>query len=206
MKSCKILVAILLLFVSNCHGYMVRIDADSEECFTEKVSGGSKMELTFEVSEGGFLDIDIKVTAPDGSDIYHGERESSGKYVFAAPVDGVYTYCFGNKMSTLTPKTVVFSLEVEARKDPAAVKDDEKDKDANHSQLDSMLTQLSVSLSSVKHEQEYMQIRERIHREINDNTNSRVVWWSFFESLILVFMTLGQVYYLKRFFEVRRVI
>ena len=41
---------------------------------------------------------------------------------------------------------------------------------------------------------------------VNDSTNSRVVWWAFFESLILVCMTLGQVYYLKRFFEVRRVI
>lgn len=62
MKFCKIFVTTILLFISHCHGYMVRIDADSEECFMEKVVGGSKMELTFEVSEGGFLDIDIKVT------------------------------------------------------------------------------------------------------------------------------------------------
>lgn len=61
MKFYKIFVTTLLFFISYCHGYMVRIDADSEECFTEKVVGGSKMELTFEVSEGGFLDIDVKV-------------------------------------------------------------------------------------------------------------------------------------------------
>ena len=58
----------------------------------------------------------------------------------------------------------------------------------------------------VKHEQEYMSVRDRIHRAINENTNSRVVMWSFFEAVVLFSMTLGQVYYLKRFFEVRRVV
>lgn len=27
-------------------------------------------------------------------------------------MDGVYTYCFGNQMSTMTPKVVMFSMEV----------------------------------------------------------------------------------------------
>ena len=65
---------------------------------------------------------------------------------------------------------------------------------------------LIYHLLGVKHEQEYMSVRDRIHRAINENTNSRVVMWSFFEALVLVAMTLGQVYYLKRFFEVRRVV
>ena len=60
--------------------------------------------------------------------------------------------------------------------------------------------------TGAKHEQEYMEVRDRIHRAVNDNTNSRVVMWSFFEALVLVAMTVGQVYYLKRFFEVRRVV
>ena len=41
---------------------------------------------------------------------------------------------------------------------------------------------------------------------VNDNTNSRVVWWAVFESFLLIAMTFGQIYYLKRFFEVKRVI
>ena len=51
-----------------------------------------------------------------------------------------------------------------------------------------------------------MEVRDRIHRAINENTNTRVVLWSFFEAFVLVAMTVGQVYYLKRFFEVRRVV
>ena len=58
----------------------------------------------------------------------------------------------------------------------------------------------------MKHEQDYMNVRDKIHRTINESTNSRVVLWSFFEALVLVSMTIGQVYYLKRFFEVRRVV
>lgn len=92
-----------------------------------------------------------------------------------------------------------------------------------------MVGELSQGLGVIKHEQEYMEVRERIHRmskclrviklisklkcvfffflsKVNDNTNSRVVWWSLFEAFLLVTMTFGQIYYLKRFFEVRRVI
>jgi len=38
---------------------------------------------------------------------------------------------------------------------------------------------------------------------VNEGTNSAVVWWSFFEFFLVVVMSIGQVYYIKRFFEVR---
>lgn len=66
----------------------------------------------YEISEGGFLDIDVKIIDPDGELIYEGLRESSGKYTFAAAKKGSYTYCFSNQMSTMTPKVVLFSMEV----------------------------------------------------------------------------------------------
>lgn len=68
--------------------------------------------LTFEISEGGFLDIDVRIVGPDGKVIYQGERETSGKYTFAAHLPGKYTYCFSNQMSTMTPKVVMFDMEV----------------------------------------------------------------------------------------------
>ena len=94
----------------------------------------------------------------------------------------------------------------------------------HHNKLEELIAELSASLANVKREQEFMEIRERIHRAstflhrstnvsltlmsrlVNDNTNTRVVMWSCFEAFILLAMALGQVYYLKRFFEVRRVV
>jgi len=51
----------MLLGASEVSGYFIHIDAHSEECFFDRVTSGTKMSLMFEVAEGGFLDIDIKV-------------------------------------------------------------------------------------------------------------------------------------------------
>jgi len=191
---------VLLSCLHYCLPYFITVDAHAEECFFDKVQNGTKLGLTFEVIEGGFLDIDVRVIGPEGQEIITRERESNGKITFAAGSSGAYTYCFSNKMSTMTPKGVMFSMDI-GEPQPAV------EEGADHpNKLSEMIKELSTALVGVKHEQEYMEVRDKIHRKINESTNSRVVLWSFFEAVVLVAMTLGQVYYLKRFFEVRRVV
>ena len=38
------------------------------------------------------------LTGPDGGIVHSGERESNGKYTFAAHQEGTYKYCFSNKV------------------------------------------------------------------------------------------------------------
>ncbi|XP_014356309.1 transmembrane emp24 domain-containing protein 2 [Papilio machaon] len=202
-RSLLIYSVVIISLLNRANGYTITVDAHAEECFYENVEADTKMGLTFEIAEGGFLDIDITITGPDGAVIHKGERESSGIYTFSAPTSGRYTYCFSNKMSTMTPKVVMFNLEIgEAPNKNAG----ENDEEANHNNLENMIKELGATLKTVKNEQEYMQVRDRIHRAINESTNSRVVMWSIFEASVLLVMTLGQVYYLKRFFEVQRVV
>uniref|UniRef100_A0A914QHQ1 GOLD domain-containing protein n=1 Tax=Panagrolaimus davidi TaxID=227884 RepID=A0A914QHQ1_9BILA len=98
--------------ITQLHAYFITIDAYEEKCFFERVKNGTKLGLIFEVAEGGFLDIDVKIVGPDYKEIYKGERQSSGKHTFVAHMDGIYTYCFSNKMSTMTPKMVLFTMDV----------------------------------------------------------------------------------------------
>ena len=127
-------------------------------------------------------------------------------------------------MSTTTPKIVMFNMEIGEAPDPS-------EENVDHNKLEEQIKELSQSLTGMyvmdyaeivfwntiffqflfwilgaKHEQEYMEVRDRIHRAVNENTNTRVVMWSMFEAFVLLAMTVGQVYYLKRFFEVRRVV
>ncbi|KAK0417504.1 hypothetical protein QR680_013050 [Steinernema hermaphroditum] len=205
MKFLFVLATVTVLS-AYAEAYFINVDANEEQCYFDRATSGTKMGLMFEVAEGGFLDIDVKITGPDSKEIYRGERETSGKYTFAAHMDGTYTYCFSNQMSTMTPKVVMFTVDVQAPGQANAQHSSNDNTDADGQKLEEMVRELSTALTSVKHEQEYMEVRERVHRQINENTNSRVVMWALFEAVVLVSMALGQIFYLKRFFEVRRVV
>ena len=203
-KQLPILLLSVVIFFSiaikQTDAYITTLDAHSEECYHEKAIASTKLGFTFEVVEGGFLDIDVTIFDPDGNMIHQEPKASSGKYTIEANKDGAYKYCFSNKMSTVTPKVVMFSIET-ARQVQHKISGAE-----NHDRVKDMVKDLENAMTSVKHELEYLSVRDRIHRHINDSTNSRVVVWTWVEFFILLGVSLGQVVYIKRFFEVRRAI
>ena len=52
-----------------------QVDAHAEECFFDKVKTGTKMGLMFEVAEGGFLDIDVRIEGKQNDNLKHCQHE-----------------------------------------------------------------------------------------------------------------------------------
>lgn len=181
------------LQVTNCH--LITIDPNQEECFHENLKKGTKIKFTFEVLDGGSLDIDLTIKDPNNYVIHTEQRQSSGRYTIEANQEGSHAYCFANRMSSVAMKIVMFNIEFEDKKSES---DHEQDK------LQNMVTELGALVTGVKHEMDFLAARDRIHRRISERINSRVSMWSMFEVLLTLIVAVGQTYYIRRFFEVRR--
>ncbi|KAK5168348.1 p24 complex component [Saxophila tyrrhenica] len=196
----------LLLLVFSCltitHAHNIQLRAHSRECFHESLHKDDKMTVTFQVGDrefggSGNLDIDFWIQQPNGAYQIHQTSVSSGDHSFDATQDGRYMYCFSNEHWSANSKEVSFNVhgivyvpESEAPQDP----------------LEKEVRQMSQLLEQVKDEQGYIVVRERTHRNTAESTNSRVKWWSIFQLGVLIGEGVFQVWWLKRFFEVKRVV
>lgn len=210
----NILPAICLLaitsttIITKVESYMVNIDAGAEnECFHEKVPVGVKLGFSYEVIEGGFYDIDVVIKDPNNVILHQDDKTTASKVTIEATTEGPYTLCFSNRKVSYTPKFIIFDIErsdsigkskSSPSTDGSGKPDDETDK------LMKMVDSLVMSTVTSRHDVRYLTARDRVHRKINDATNSRIVWWCGVEFILLLVVTLGQVWYLRRFFEIRR--
>ena len=66
-------------------------------------------------------------------------------------------------MSTMTPKIVMFTMDVgDAPSTDGPGAGGEEGGEASHNKLEDMIKELSTALTGVKHEQEYMQVRPNL--------------------------------------------
>ncbi|KIJ70342.1 hypothetical protein HYDPIDRAFT_77186 [Hydnomerulius pinastri MD-312] len=191
---CVSLLAVLPTLVS---AHKIDIPASTKECFFEDLHEHDQMTITYQVGEGGHLDIDFWLTDPEGNVLTKQIRYSTGTTSITAEKDGRYEYCFSNQMSTMADKQVSFNVHgiIYVEEDADIVAPVERE-----------IRSLAIGLLSVKDEQEYIVVREKRHRDTAESTNDRVKYWSVLQAIVLFSVVAWQVYYLKSFFEVKRII
>ncbi|KAF9475942.1 supernatant protein factor, C-terminal domain-containing protein [Pholiota conissans] len=188
--------SLLILIPSIATAHLIEVSAGKKECFFEDLHVHDKMTVTYQVGEGGHLDIDFWLSDPTGAVLGKQIRQSTGQLAITAEKDGRHEYCFSNQMSAIADKMVSFNVHgvIYVSGDDIVAP------------IEREIRQLASGLQSVKDEQEYIVVRERAHRNTAESTNSRVKWWSVLQAAVLFSVVAWQVYYLKSFFEVKRVI
>jgi len=197
-RSLSPLVVFFLLLVAPClvSAYSIELPAATKECFFEDLHTNDKMTVTYQVGGGGHMDVDFWLTDSDGHALHKDIKQSTGTVSITAKKDGRHEYCFSNLMSSVSDKVVSFNVH-------GVIYIGEDDIVAP---VEREIRALANDLKTVKDEQEYILVRERRHRNTAESTNSRVKWWSIVQSIVLFLVVAWQVYYLKSFFEVKRVI
>ncbi|KAE9406030.1 supernatant protein factor, C-terminal domain-containing protein [Gymnopus androsaceus JB14] len=188
--------AIFFALQSIVCAHLIDVAAGKKECFFEDLHKQDKMTVTYQVGGGGHLDIDFWLSDPEGRLLGKQVKQSTGTLSITAEKNGRHEYCFSNQMSAIADKLVSFNVH-----GIIYVGDDDV-----VAPIEREIRLLAHGLAAVKDEQEYIVVRERTHRNTAESTNDRVKWWSVLQAVVLFAVVGWQVYYLKSFFEVKRVI
>ncbi|XP_060027263.1 uncharacterized protein LOC103112541 [Erinaceus europaeus] len=173
---------------------------NAKQCFYEDITQGTKCTLEFQVITGGHYDVDCRLEDPDGNVLYKEMKKQYDSFTFTASKNGTYKFCFSNEFSTFTHKTVYFDFQV--GEDPPLFPSENRV--SALTQMESACVSIHEALKSVIDYQTHFRLREAQGRSRAEDLNTRVAYWSVGEALILLVVSIGQVFLLKSFFSDKR--
>eukprot|EP01095_Lingulamoeba_sp_RSL-Kostka_P005597 TRINITY_DN16_c0_g1_i1.p1 TRINITY_DN16_c0_g1~~TRINITY_DN16_c0_g1_i1.p1 ORF type:complete len:221 (+),score=67.93 TRINITY_DN16_c0_g1_i1:55-717(+) len=220
MSRLSFTILLLLIFsvinLSFCNRALtLQVEPKSQECFYKDFDIGKDVKVSYSVVRGGLLDINFRVkyegdpsnnNAAKGQIVYetlHFENKAEGFYQFKTLESGVYSFCFDNEMARFTAKVVSFKILGQDRFGSEVLERDDDDLSEHFDPMERSARKISDELELLEMHQEYMIQRELRHSMTQNNTNSRIFWFSFLECTVLIGMSLFQIYYIKKFFELK---
>jgi p24 family protein alpha len=145
---------------------------------------------------------------PTGHLMLQKDLSPEGRFAFTSQVGGEHKICFqlstqkagwfGNKQKAK------FHLDItrgEQATDYAEVA-----KQENLGVIEVEIRRLSDKIRDLRAEQNFQKTRELAFRDTSESTNTRVVWWSIIQTLILVLAGLWQITHLKNFFKAKKLV
>ena len=138
------------------------------------------------------------------------EENEDKKFVRTSQRDDVYVICFENtvieKVSTNSgPNDGVREVSIEVVIGNEEQYDD-MTKDHNLKPMELELKRIEDESASILQTFQHLKKREEEMRDTNESTNARVLWFSILSMGCLVALGSWQVYYLKNFFQQKKLI
>lgn len=149
---------------------------------------------------GVYAKYDLVVYSPGNAKVYEILGQNEGKFHLIPYESGRYKFCLRlNHDKThsryVLSRDVVWDLHV----GHADTHDGVKEQDTHN--LWHYVHTVDAQLQQLKATQQYLYWRERRHRKTVENTNKKVLWFALMRSGALVFVSLAQVFFIRRMFS-----
>lgn len=163
----------------------------------EIAKGKYRVEGLPEESRSG---IEVKITGPNGESEFSQNDVSGSKFAFTATEAGAHKVCFTNNANVNRRIDFEFLAGVEA-KDYADIAKKEHLKP-----LELELRKLEDRIAAVHSEMQYQREREETHRNTNESTNSRVVYYSILTIAAAAAVSITQAIYIYTYMQKKNII
>jgi len=186
-------------------------NALSPKCVSQYVSNGTLVVVTVKAGIGYNQRVDAEITDNSSSHNEYGRKrdiDGESRMPFTTHTDADISVCLTNILDDgfrPDPKyhrTIDLDIDVGAEAiDYNALAQAEKLKP-----MEAELRKLEQVVQEIVDEMEYLRRREAKMRDTNESTNERVKWFSLGSMFVLVGLGAWQIFYLKKFFQKKRLI
>lgn len=173
---------------------------NAKECFFEVIEKGTEATLEFQVVTGGHYDVDVTLTGPRKNEMYKEVKKQYDSHTFTADMTGEYKACFSNEFSTFSHKLVYIDFQV-GEEDPLPGVGEHL---TAMTQMESSSQEVHENLNAIIDYQTHHRLRETAGRKSAEGLNERVMIWSAFVTIAILFVGFGQVFVLKSFFSEKK--
>jgi len=191
----------------NDNDLTIHVPAGSVECFYQPIKDEKTLEIEYQVIAGGDLDIDFRVSSPNGKVLFAEGRKNDGVHTVEEAEAGDYEICFSNKFSHISSKTVFFEIildsDLEDDDDEAwkgFVQPDEDYGDKLASMEEDMDT-IKSNMAKTIQVQSLLRVFEAKDRGIVERNFERINVWSCINMVVMVAVFLLQVYMIRSMFN-----
>ncbi|KAL1922866.1 uncharacterized protein VTP21DRAFT_9242 [Calcarisporiella thermophila] len=208
-------ILVSFLITTQVHSLHFYLEGGEVKCFIEEVPkdtlvvGAYKAEEWSE-SQKQFIEnpavgIDITVDESDNDRVLHVKGASSGRFTFTSVDSGEHHICFSRNHTNgwWSNERLRLHLDMDIGEDAGH---DEEDHRAALTDITSRIKELNSRVHDIRREQSYQREREAEFRDMSELANSRVVYWTIVQILVLGATCTWQIRHLKRFFIKKKLV
>ncbi|XP_022927935.1 transmembrane emp24 domain-containing protein p24delta4-like [Cucurbita moschata] len=193
--------------VRPTHAIWFNLPSTGTKCVSEEIHNNVVVLADYVVISENYTHaptVSVKVTSPYGNNLYHKENQTNGQFAFTTAEAGNHLACFWIDGHHERGGDVSLSLEWRTgitAKDWESVARKEKIEG-----VELELRKLEGVVEAIHENILYLKEREAEMRIVSEKTNGRVAWFSIMSLGVCILASTLQLWYLKRFFQKKKLI